>query len=165
MYYNNLNYVTYAIENGTFNILKDFFFKYHDINELHIYYPNYTEKKTLIELNEQFKYYDYNDWINYKSTYKKFPNYLSILDNELKYILYDIYKDDIIKYQDVFYNKIHNNEISNIPIDFINNDFEKINCCVPLDFDIEMYRELNPDLINMSDFEAKLHYINHGINE
>jgi hypothetical protein len=28
-----------------------------------------------------------------------------------------------------------------------------------------MYRELNPDLINMSDFEAKLHYINHGINE
>jgi len=34
---------------------------------------------------------------------------------------------------------------------------------LPLDFDVDIYKELNPNLNKLENFNAKLHYINHGI--
>jgi hypothetical protein len=166
MYYNiyiNLKYITYDIENGVTDILHNFFSKYHDINNIKINYKNITEKSDNYDLNPQYKYYNYDDWIKYKNLYKIYPNYLSILDYELKNILYEIYKHDILKYGDIFINKIHNNiDIKHI---IINNDLNKLDKFLPQDFDVNMYKELNTDLLQLNDDQAKLHYINHGINE
>ncbi len=36
---------------------------------------------------------------------------------------------------------------------------------LPLDFDILIFKEINPHLQNLNNMEAKKHYINHGIKE
>jgi hypothetical protein len=36
---------------------------------------------------------------------------------------------------------------------------------LPNDFDVNIYRELNQDLKELNNMNAKLHYINHGIKE
>jgi hypothetical protein len=36
---------------------------------------------------------------------------------------------------------------------------------LPKDFDVLVYKEINIDLLNLTDFDAKIHYINYRINE
>jgi hypothetical protein len=167
MYYNiysNLKYKIYDIENGVIDILSTFLKKYHIIDNNLLYCHNLTLKNDIYELNSQFKYYNYDDWINYKKlNNNKYPNYLSILDNQLKDLLYDIYKDDILKYGDFLINKIHDN--IDLSCFIKNDDILNLNNKLPVDFNIDMYQELNQDLINLNEIETKLHYINHGKNE
>jgi len=167
LYYNNYtnlkNIEYHDIENGVNYSLHNFFSKYHDIDNIQINYKNITDKSHTYELNPQYKYYNYDDWVKYKILYKIYPNYLSILDDELKNILYEIYKDEIIKYGQFFINKIHDNiDINKIKS---NNDLNNLKNLLPLNFSCDMYRALNLDLNNLIDTEAKLHYINHGIKE
>jgi hypothetical protein len=44
-------------------------------------------------------------------------------------------------------------------------DIEEINKSLPLDFDVNIYKELNPDLNEINDINAKFHYINNGSKE
>jgi hypothetical protein len=166
MYYNTYNNLKnirkYDIDNGVVNILQAFFSKYHNLNELKIDFQNITDKNDIIDLNPNFKYFNYHDWIHYRNIHKKYPNYLSILDNELRDLLYSIYKDDIIKYGDIFINKIHNKSITQL---ITNNDLDNLNNFLPKDFNVNIYIDLNPDLDNLNEIELKLHYIDHSKSE
>ena len=161
-YHNFKNIQNYDIDNGVINILQTFFSKYHNLNECKLDFQNITNKNDIIDLNPKFKYFNYHDWLNYKNIHKKYPNYLSILDDELRDILYGIYENDIIKYGDIFINKIHKNSIKQL---IKNNDLNNLDNILPKDFNVDMYKDLNTDLINLNDIDVKLHYINYGINE
>jgi len=43
--------------------------------------------------------------------------------------------------------------------------YSDINYCLPEDYDVSVYKELNSDLSHLSDLEAKKHYLNSGILE
>jgi hypothetical protein len=43
--------------------------------------------------------------------------------------------------------------------------FNTIDDILPNDFDVAIYKELNPDLNHFTDIQAKFHYLNNGINE
>jgi hypothetical protein len=149
--YKNLNYNIVHIEDINLNkYLFNFFSKYHVIEELKLFL-NITYSDTLnLNINKEYKYYNYNDWVKYLKINKIIPNYLCILDDEIIKKLNIIYKDDLVllNYQ--------NNLLKNTNV--INN----INENLPDNFDVNIYKELNSDLNYYTDIETKLHYLQYG---
>ena len=82
--------------------------------------------------------------------YKEYPNYICILDTELKSILATIYKKDLEKFN---YN----------PDKIITLSVEKqLNLILPFDFNVNNYKTINADLSILSDIEAKIHFTKFG---
>lgn len=157
--YKNLKYDIFKIENGIEKILFNFLKKFHHDKEIKYNIENITNKNnkyTKIE-NIDFKNFNEIDWKNYlNNNNNKFPNYSDILDDELKDILYEIYKLDFEKFS---YNKIYKYYENNK-----NNELYEL-FGIEKDFTIEKYRYYNPDLEKINDSECFMHYVNHGKKE
>ena len=143
----NLDYI--HIEDNFEFTLYNFLSNYHENNNIIYQIENTTIKSEIYNLDSNYKSYNYDNWIEYYKKNKQFPNYKSIIDDELKEILYQIYSQDIIKFN------YDNDNINDINID------KKIENNLPQDFDSIIYQELNPDLKLLDDYSAKIHYINY----
>ena len=149
--YKNLNYNIVHIEDINLNeYLFNFFSKYHVIEKLKIFLNVSHSDTSIVNINKEYKFYNYNDWINYLKIEKVIPNYICILDDEFIKKLNIIYNDDLVILN--YNNKLLKNTN-------VNNN---INENLPDDFDVSMYKELNPNMSTLTDIEAKAHYIQHG---
>jgi hypothetical protein len=153
-----VKYEIFHIEDDLNNYLKTFFSKYHTTTKNTNNILNFTiknEENDTCIINKDFKYYNYEEWIEYKNNNNNYPNYLQILDEEIKEKLSIIYKNDLHFYSNNI-NILYNNSTNNLK-----HYFDKL----PEDFDVSIYKELNRDLTNITDIEAKLHYTQYGMNE
>ena len=149
--YKNLNYKIVHIEDINLNeYLFHFFSKYHILEKLTIFYNVTHTDDLFININKEYKFYNYNDWINYLKIEKVIPNYICILDDEFIKKLNIIYNDDLVLLN--YKNKLLKNTN-------INNN---INENLPDDFDVSIYKKINIDLQNYSDIDAITHYIQYG---
>jgi len=158
-YYNNYNltYKIFHIEDGIVYALKDFFKKYHEnFDSFKMLVVNDTKKNdTSFLTNNIFKNYDVDDWLIHKSKNNCFPNYYDILDEELKSIIYEIYKDDFKKL----------NYDSKINCSYKNADIDKFLILFDKEFpnfNFKKYIELYRDLSSKNEYEAKVHYYYNG---
>ena len=151
--YKNLNYNIVHIEDINLNkYLFNFFSKYHVIEKLKIFIGVSHFDTSIININKEYKFYNYNDWKKYLEINNIIPNYLSILDDEFIQKLNIIYNDDLVLLN--YENKLLKNTNVN---NNINND-------LPYDFDLNMYKELNFDLSSLTN-NLKAHYLQFGKNE
>ena len=152
--YPQLNYQVYNIDENLHQLLFTFFSKYHKDCKQYTLFKNVTEKMDIQgEINTEFKHFTYDEWIEFKNVNGKYPNYLQILDNDLSDILSEIYKQEMICFQ-------YKGETC------VDVNAEKfISTCLPEDFDVNTYKELNEDLKKLKDVDAKKHYVQHGIHE
>lgn len=152
--YETLKYSTYHIEDGLNEKLDEFLSRFHNIENNNTCVDNSTEKDyDAYKVNPSYKRYNQKDWQEYIKQNKIYPNYLAILDYELKNKLKKFYIEDLTKQ-----NYSDKPEMYDISIKFINNS-------LPKDFSVTLYKNINNDLTNMSDIRAKLHYIKSGKNE
>ena len=152
-YYNtyNLNYHIYYIELGVEKQLYSFLIKYHKNIIVQNNFCNITPVDTKSdEIDSKWKFYSIQQWKEHYALYKEYPNYICILDTELKSILAKIYKKDLEKFN---YN----------PDKIITLSVEKqLNLILPFDFNVNNYKTINADLSILSDIEAKIHFIKFG---
>lgn len=152
--YKTLKYSIYHIEEGLNEKLDEFLSRFHAIKQNNTFLDNSTEKSyDSYTINVLYKKYNYNDWKEFIKKKRGYPNYLSILDNNLKNKLKIFYSEDLEKqeYSD-------KPELYDGSIKFINNS-------LPVDFNVTLYKTINRDLVKLSETRAKIHYITSGKKE
>jgi len=159
LYYNvyNLKPKIIHIEDGCEDHLYNFLEKYHIVNSKYKLIHNYTKTNIETDITSKilFKYFDYNDWMNYKKNNIYYPNYSNILDDDITDKIYNIYKKDFIKYN---YSQPDNKD--KYKEEYLRDFDNKYK-----DFDWKIYTEIHDDLKHLDIFDAKYHYSNYGIIE
>ena len=145
--------------NNLENLPIDFSTKYYKLlnNDLN----NMSEK----ELKKHYLNYGINENRVYKLDLEK-ENINNILPNDFNSENYRLLNNDLTNMNEKEL-KLHyiNHGINEDRVYKLYEEKENINNILPSDFAYKSYQLLNDDLKNMNEYELKLHYINHGINE
>jgi len=134
-----------------------------DFNPIHYKYLHYTEFKNLEreELIEHYLTYGHHEKRNYK-----LPIYYHSTVFKLIFQKKENTEEQIVK--EFVLNHLKNDKTRIAFITFYNlhPKYEYIiDEILPSDFDVEIYKCLNNDLINISNHKAKIHFIEYGFNE